>query len=87
MIDATNTSGQPVPVEHAQRRQQHGHAPEDVIARVQIHADRILASRPGNVFANSTTWFPHLPPKLPVLCRGELVRMADHRPACRVFID
>jgi hypothetical protein len=31
----------------------------------------------GNVFANSTTWFPHLPPKLPVLCRGELVRMTD----------
>ena len=22
-------------------------------------------------------WFPHLPPKLPVLCRGELVIMTD----------
>jgi hypothetical protein len=36
-----------------------------------------MTPSPGNVFANSTTWFPHLPPKLPVLCRGELVRMTD----------
>jgi hypothetical protein len=32
--------------------------------RVELKAGGMTPS-PGNVFANSTTWFPHLPPKLP----------------------
>jgi hypothetical protein len=43
---------------------------------VELKAGGMTPS-PGNVFANSMTWFPHLPPKLPVFCRGELVRMTD----------